>query len=224
MPIGNSEASVQLATSRRSLMRRFFARIGYAYLLGLSAPVFGTLFDLIFSPNRQFAYLVPQFAAGLALVVVLNTVSIGIVTFISPVNKRARPPWWLMPTSMGLLAGFLLVILHLAGMTPRYNNEVNAFVVGAIAGLAVGVAYTLSIPGIRQDTLIKQARRSVIIGAVVGVQYGVYWMIKEAPQAGEGAVLLYNTLASIIGVPVVVIGMLLSFVLGIELGDRYVER
>ena len=94
----------------------------------------------------------------------------------------------------------------------------------AVAGLLVGVAYTLSIPGIRQDTLVKQARRSVIIGGVIGVQYGIYWMLKEAPQAGEGATLIYNMLSSITAVPLSVIGMLLSFVLGIEMGDRYVER
>ena len=215
----------------RATVRRFFARIGYAYLLGMSTAVFGIAFDIVFSPDRKLLTLIGGAAGALALMVILNTVSIAIVTFTVHQDTSIRPPWWVMPAAMGLLAGLLMVVLHMVGITEAYDketsafvveNETSAFVVGAIAGLAVGAAYALSIPGIRQDVLTKQAWRSTIIGGVIGVQYGTYWLIREASSGRP--IQIYNMLASIIAAPVFVITLLLSFVIGIELGDRYVER
>jgi hypothetical protein len=220
-----------VTNDRRGLARRFFARIGYAYLIGMSTAVFGIVFDLIFSPDRKFTTLIGGAAGALAMMLILNTGSIAILTFMAHQHTNARPPWWVLPAIMGLLVGLLLVVLYLVGITQAYagetsgfvvENELNAFVVGAVAGLAVGTAYTLSIPGIRHDTLMRQAQRSIIIGGVIGIQYGAYWLLRELSQGRP--IQIYNMLASTIAVPVYVISLLLSFVIGIELGDRYVER
>lgn len=214
-----------LQGQRQALARRFFARVFFSWLLGLSVPIFGFVFDLTLSPSQQFSSLLARSViAPLALVMIVNSVSIGIVTYTAHISKSARPRWWALPASLGVLAGLLLMAFHLTGVTPLYQNAVEAFVVGAVAGVAVGTAYTLSIPGMRQDTILKQSRRSIIISGVIGIQYGVYFLVKELPQNASDALLIYYVVEAIIGVPISIMGMLLSFVLGIELGDRYIER
>jgi hypothetical protein len=44
------------------------------------------------------------------------------------------------------------------------------------------------------------------------------------PAGASGMILVKHVFATLVSVPIAIIGMLLSFVLGIELGDRYIER
>ena len=224
MPIGNREASVRFDTSLRALIRRFFARTGYACLLGLSIPIIGIIFDVILLPNRDLMFYVGNAAGVLALVVILNTLGIGIVTFTSTSTKTARPPLWVLPVSFALLAGLLLAVFSVIGLTTVYSNSFIAFIVGAISGAAAGLAYALSIPGIRQDTILQQLRHSLIIGGVIGILVALYFFIKTMPADASGVILVKHAINTFVAVPITIVGLLLSFVLGIELGDRYVER
>jgi hypothetical protein len=224
LTIGDEYAPLWRHSQRRALARRFRARWLFACLLGLNVPVFATAFDIMLSPARELFALLVQAVGILLFVVIVNSVSIGIVTTMSHLSKSARPQWWTLPASMSIFAGLLLVISHAVGIARSYENAATALIVGAMAGVALGGVYTLSMPGERQDTILKQSRRSLIISAIVGVAYGIYYLATKPLPIGDSMRLYYEVVASIVGLPFTVAGLLLSFVLGVELGDRYVER
>jgi hypothetical protein len=219
----SSAEKVVSINDTRALVRRYIARVVFSCLLGLGVVVYNFVADLLIL-SKSSTMAVEGVVGATALILTVNTVSIGVVTYTTRRNKNARPPLWVLPTSLALLAGLLLALLSGVGVTDLYPNEFIAFIAGAISGAAAGLAYALSIPGIRQDTIRQQIRRSLFIGGAIGILVGLYFFIKLMPPELSGIKLIQHVIAAFVSVPITIVGMLLSFVLGIELGDRYVER
>jgi hypothetical protein len=156
----------------RALTRRFFARVLFSYLLGLGVVVYNFVADTLLISKTLLVAVQGVFGAS-ALILMVNTTGIGVVTYTTRQNKSARPPLWMLPVSFALMAGLLLAVLSIVGFTDSYPSAITAFIVGAISGAAVGLAFTLSIPGLRQDTILQQLKRSLIIGGVIGALTGL---------------------------------------------------
>jgi hypothetical protein len=204
-------------------LRRFFTRALFSYLIGLGILVYTFVADLLIL-SKPFQVAVEGVVGAAALILMVNTTGIGVVTYTARKNKKARPPLWALPATFALIAGLLLAVFSVVGFTDSYPNAIVAFIVGVVSGAAGGLAYTLSIPGLRQDTILQQIRHSLIIGGVIGVLMGLYFFIKIMPQNASGMILVLHGVNCFVSLPIIVVGMLLSFVLGIELGDRYVVQ
>ena len=211
-----------LIDDRGTLARRFFARVLFSWLFGMGVSVYYFASALVLSVSLPMA--LNKLIAATALIFTVNSAGIGIVTYTTRQKKHARPPLWVLPASFGLIAGVILAALTMADLTDLYPTAIAAFVVGAISGMALGITYALSIPGLRQETILKQTRRSLIIGGVVGLQLALYFFMREMPENARGIILVRHIIDALVSVPITVMGMLLSFVLGIEMGDRSIER
>lgn len=208
-------------SKRGALGRRLGARLIGSFLLGLSVPLVNMVGNVLFgNPNMTPQGLLEESIATYFVMLILNATSIAILTGTSHFSKHAQPVWWALPITTTLLAGALLVIFEMAGLTTLYSGPLQAFVVGAVVGLIIGGVYTFSMPRQRQDTILKQSRRPMIISALVGLIYGVLFLLTQY----NAEMTFYTVASSLIGVPLLIICLLLSFVLGVELGDRYIER
>jgi serine/threonine protein kinase len=221
LKIGDEYTLLWERSRRQALLRRLAARLIGALVLGLSFPIVGVTTDIIFQrPDTTLNTLLEQAIGSLILVFALNGISIGLITITSHLRKNSKPPWWVLPAVMSTLTGGLLVIFGSLEIATLYKNPLVAFAVGALAGLIIGGVYTISIPRQRQDTIFKQSRRALIISGIIGLGYGVLFLLTQY----KAEMTFYTLASSLIAVPALIICLLLSFVLGIEFGDRYIER
>ena len=206
-------------SKRRALWRRVVARIGFALLLGLSVPILATVIDISIRPDTDATFLISQGIGILLLLFLVSIIGIGTLTFLAHRGEQRRWHFVGLPILLGVVVGLLLVFLTLFGIAPG-SNYLSAFLAGGLAGIGLGFLYTISLPAQRQDTVLKQSRQSLLTGALIGVAYGVYFLMTSF----DSTMSFYSLAASLFFVPLTIVSILLSFVLGIEFGDRYIEQ